>query len=486
MATLAVGGVLCLVMGLVALRVWSLAGPLSRTFGDPAAGATPHVAESPIQHVVVIFQENHSFDNVLGGICVRDHLGCDGATTGLLSTGKRVPLKPQPDIVPQVDHRAVAQTTAIDHGRMDGFDRTAGCFSRKHPPVCYTQVTDAEIPTLRRLAERYVISDRTFSENPVPSWGGHMDLLAGQLDGFRGANPFQDKKVGPNPGWGCDSLTDEPWRNTSARSGPYIMVPACVPRLDGYGPYRHSPVLPVPTILDRLSSAMVSWKLYTDVDKTQSGYLWSTCPIFADCLYDPHNHNAPSPNWVPRATFKSDAAAGRLPAYSVIIPNYELSQHNYVSMLKGDNYIEGLVNAVMRGPRAQWESTVIFITYDDCGCFYDHVAPPRGLGIRVPMVIVSPRAKASYVDHTQASFDSMLAFVEQNWKLEPLGARDANAYDYCNSFAFTSLPCTGPAAGTREHAGRAAPGVVKLQPSVVPAASTHWMSAHHPDPSDPT
>jgi phospholipase C len=478
--------VVCLVLGLAAFRVWSPSVTLPRTFGTAAAGATPHVAATPIQHVVVIFQENHSFDNVLGGLCVRDHLQCDGATSGPLANGKTIPLAPMPDIVPQVDHRAIAQTTAIAHGRMNGFNHTAGCFGHKH--VCYTQVTDAEIPTLRRLAERYVISDRTFSEDPVPSWGGHMDLLAGQLDGFRGANPFQDKKIAPNPGWGCDSRTDEPWRDPAKDSGPYIMVPACVPRPDGYGPYRRSPVEPVPTILDRLSSALVSWKLYTDVEKSQSGYLWSTCPIFADCLYDPNHHNAPSPNWVPRATFKTDAAAGRLPAYSVIIPNYNVSQHNYVSMLKGDNYIEGLVNAVMHGPRAAWDSTVIFITYDDCGCFYDHVTPPRGkrLGIRVPMVIVSPRAKASFVDHTQASFDSMLAFVEQNWKLAPLGARDAHAYDYCHSFVFTTLPCTGPAAGSHERAGRAAPGVVKLQPSVVPAASVRWMKTHRPDPNDPT
>jgi hypothetical protein len=102
------------------------------------------------------------------------------------------------------------------------------------------------------------------------------------------------------------------------------------------------------------------------------------------------------------------------------------------------------------------------------------------------MVIVSPRAKASFVDHTQASFDSMLAFVEQNWKLAPLGARDAHAYDYCHSFVFTTLPCTGPAAGSHERAGRAAPGVVKLQPSVVPAASVRWMKTHRPDPNDPT
>ena len=223
----------------------------------------------------------------------------------------------------------------------------------------------------------------------------------------------------------------------------------------------------IPTILGRLSSAHLSWKLYADTSPTDSGYIWSICPTFAGCLHDRTNHNRPSPNWKTRPAFASDVNAGRLPSYSVILPSYALSQHNHASMLLGDNYIQHLVKAVMNGPRSQWRSTVFFVTYDDCGCFYDHVAPPphSGLGIRVPMVIVSPQAKASFVDHTIASFDSMLAFVEKNWRLAPLTTGDAHAYDYCHSFVFTTLPCTGPAATTPNVTGRAAPTRVELQPS---------------------
>jgi phospholipase C len=88
----------------------------------------------------------------------------------------------------------------------------------------------------------------------------------------------------------------------------------------------------------------------------------------------------------------------------------------------------------MNGP--DWGSTAIFITYDDCGCFYDHVPPPPGLGIRVPMVIVSPYARAGYTDHDTASFASLLAFIEHAFRLKPLGPADANAYDYSNSFDY--------------------------------------------------
>ena len=453
---------------------------------QPTARSNAHAAVTPIRHVVVIFQENHSFDNVLGGLCVTDHLRCDGRTTGVLHTGARIKLSVAPDIVSQVDHKVPNQAAAMNNGRMNGFDLIHDC-AAKEKYVCYSQYQASEIPNLRTLAERYVISDRTFSEDPVPSWGGHMDLIAGQLDGFEGVGPTAHKGVTPGPGWGCDSRKDTPWRNPQKPQSAYVMVPSCVPRADGSGPYRKSPVKHIPTILSRLTSAGLSWKLYTDTAPQSSGYIWSICPTFANCLHDPANHNRPSPNWKNRATFTTDAAAGRLPSYSVVLPSYALSQHNHASMLNGDNYIESLVASVMKGPRAQWESTVIFITYDDCGCFYDHVAPPRsGLGIRVPMVIVSPRARASYVDHTVASFDSMLALVEANWRLAPLTSGDAHAYDYCHSFVYTGLPCTGSAAGSRDTAGRAAPIRVELRPSPVPAASVQYMKTHPPDPNDPT
>src|SRR2546422_4724334 len=112
-------------------------------------------------------------------------------------------------------------------------------------------------------------------------------------------------------------------------------------------------------------------------------------------------------------------------------------------MLKGDNRIGQAVSAIMTSP--QWSSTAIFITYDDCGCFYDHVPPPAGLGIRVPMVIVSPYAIPGSTDSADASVASMLAFTEHMFGLAPLTSEDANAYDYSNSFGFLQSPRLQPA-----------------------------------------
>ena len=137
-------------------------------------------------------------------------------------------------------------------------------------------------------------------------------------------------------------------------------------------------------------------------------------------------------------------------------------------MRQGDSWIGQVVSAIMSGP--QWSSTAIFIAYDDCGCFYDHVAPPPGLGIRVPMVIVSPYAKPGFTDSNTASFASLLAFAEHTFGLVPLTGKDANAYDYSASFDFAQRPL--------------AP--VRLSQHPLPAGEKAWLEAHPEDTADPT
>lgn len=125
------------------------------------------------------------------------------------------------------------------------------------------------------------------------------------------------------------------------------------------------------------------------------------------------------------ANILTDAKGGRLPSLSLVMPvgaTGKTSQHKLSSMTEGGNWIGELMNSLMNGP--EWGSTAIFITYDDCVCFHDHVAPPAGLGIRVPMVIVSPFARAGFTDSGVASFSSMLAYVEHNFGLRPLSPRD--------------------------------------------------------------
>ncbi len=397
----------------------------------------------PIRHVVIIYQENHSFDNVLGRLCARTGT-CDGATDGTLRDGSTVRIARSPDIVPIVDHQTRAQNIAIDGGRMDGFERIHGCSPGEEPPNqphgCFTQFTREQIPNLWRLARSFALSDRTFQLDSVPSYGAHIELVSTTLDGFTGDRPDRASGQGAAPGWGCDSHLDAPWRATPG--GPVTLQPACVPwyGLDPQqypygGAYRPTRVRPVPTIMDRLDRGGLSWKLYAEPKHGGGGggYLWAICPNYAKCLYTPRHRNQ-----VDRRDVLDDGRNGTLPNFSVVLPSVPVSQHNDESMQAGDNWIGSVVGSIESGP--DWSSTAIFILYDDCGCFYDHVPPPPGLGIRTPMVIVSPWVRPGFVDSNTASIASMLAFTEHTFGLEPLSDRDANAYDYRDAFDFSQPP----------------------------------------------
>ena len=411
----------------------------------PIVVTIPSGFTTPIRHVVIIYQENHSFDNVLGKLCaeiasggITGHAPCDGATSGTLSTGQTIPIAPANDIVPPVDHSMAGQSRAIDAGKMDGFDLVGGCdattgyacYAQYDPLVgpCGISGTATCIPNLAALAEKYVIADRTFEFSTSPSFGGHMVLGSATLDGFTGDNPKQSTfTTQAGPGWGCNSYKDTQWWDGAT----YVLEPSCIPDQAGNGPYRTSPVPYVPTIFDRVDAAGLSWRIYTSSD---SG--WAICPYFYECL-----GTSQAANMVGNSTVLTDAETGNLPSYAIVTPRGTNSQHNSFSMAIGDNWIGQVVQAIQSGPN--WSSTAIFITYDDCGCFYDHVPPPQaGWGIRVPMVIVSPYAKAGYTDSASATYASMLAYTERVFSLAPLGSADQGAYDYANSFDYSQAPLT--------------------------------------------
>jgi phospholipase C len=422
-----------------------------------AASARP----SPIQHVVVLYLENHSFDNVLGYWCDAHRGRCPlrGKPSGggmpssvRLSNGAVVRPGVTPDLVPGVDHSVRGQQLAIDGGNMDGWWQVNGCQPRTHY-ACISGYRPGQIPNVTALANKFAISDNTFSMADSPSWGGHLYAVAPSLDRFTGDNPVPAKGVAPHPGWGCDSDKVTPWVPVS---GPTRMVPSCIPDysipgLKNGGAFRATPASFMPTILDRLHAKGLSWQIYgqptppTTQANLQRGYIWDICPSFAECLdTSNHAHNLPAPMFV------KSARAGKLPSFSVVTPggaDAANSQHNGFSMAAGDNWIGQVVSAIMNGP--EWRSTVLFITWDDCGCFYDHVPPAPNLdgtprGPRSPLIIVSPFARHGFTDTKATTFAGILAFVEKTFGLSPLGVNDARAYPFTNAFNFGQAPL-GPA-----------------------------------------
>jgi phospholipase C len=423
---------------LVAVAVLTCAGGL-------AAPGVTQAQVTPIRHVVVIFLENHSFDNLLGYWCDSHPSRCpDGGMppSVRLSNGATVTPTTDPDTVPTVNHSVAAQVAAIDGGKMDGWQNIPrGTCAAATGYRCISGYQSAQLPNITTLAQDFAISDRTFSSGDSASWAGHMDIVAASADQFLGDNPVPAKGVTPGPGWGCDSDRVTPWTGSSGRSE---LVPSCVPaHLPGVrfgGAFEQTPAKTIPTIMDRLDAAGLTWKLY-GASSTQGGYTWSICPTFAECL-DTSQHA----NLVPDAQFRTAAAAGTLPNFSVVTPggpDLADSCHNGVSITACDNWVGQLAGAVEHGP--DWTSTAIFLTWDDCGCFYDQVPPgtnPDGTaqGPRVPLIIVSPYAKPGYTDTTATTFAGILAYTEHTFGLSPLGANDTAAYPFTNAFNYTQAP----------------------------------------------
>jgi phospholipase C len=422
---------------------------------------------TPIRHVVVLYQENHSFDNVFGYLCAVTLNGrCDGGTTGRLSDGSTIALSRSPDIIPAVGHGFEDQATAIDGGAMDHFDKIRGC-THTAGYRCFTQFQPDQIPALIDLATTFTIADRTFATYPSGTWGAHMALVSMTLDGFTGDfptpsgdYPFLGSKGGP--AWGCDSLKEAPWQ--SDPSAAIQSEPSCIPAGEGTGPYKPSSVSPgIPTLMDRLDGAGLSWRIYEGAQVFSNGSVWATCPTFGDCLF-----GTQSANMHPASQLRRDGSAGQLPNVSLVMPLPDgYSQHNGTSMIKGDDWISTAVQAIMNGP--DWRSTVIFVTYDDCGCFYDHVSPPLGRGPRMPLVIISPYVMRGYTDSHDASVASIAAYIEHAFGLAPLTSLDGSAYDYSGAFAYSN-----PAFGG-----------IELPVTPIPSSSIRRLARRPPSEYDP-
>ena len=411
---------------------------------DSQIGAHASVAAlpSPIKHVVVIYQENHTFDEVLGAVCQQRATACNAMGrlrhhTALpfdlkqpvtLADGVTVSNRRSPDIVPIVVHNPKSQRL----GRQNRWEQFRGC-APESGFGCIVHFAPHQIPNLSALADAFVVSDATFAAGRAASFGAHIEIGAGTDDGFRGWNPVPSKSGVPpdGDGWGCPSNKDAKW--SAAGSTTVSFEPSCVPEADGSGAYRETPVPSVTSIMQQLESAGLTWKIYNgpvELAPSRDGR-WNLCNQFAWCW----DHRQTTEYNPATAVLESDAANGTLPDVALVPATSLTSQHNGTSMAMGDNYIGELMTALQNGP--QWSSTAVFITYDDCGCFYDHVRPPAGLGLRNPMVIASPWAEPGGTDSTVAVQPySMLAFIDHNFGLPPLSAEVASAYDYAKAFDF--------------------------------------------------
>jgi phospholipase C len=373
------------------------------------AGANPAGLEK-IQHIVFIVKENRTFDNYFGTFP-----GVNGATSGKISTGQLIQLGHAPDRLPRdIDHSFQSAITAINKGAMNRFDLIPGA-NVNGDYLAYTQYTEADMPNYFAYARNFVLADAFFSSLTGPSFPNHLYTVGAQSGGAFN-NPINSQGR-----WGCDA----PKNST-------------VEVMDDLGKITPEyPCFDFQTLADSLEASGLSWRYYAP-GQGQSGYIWSALNAIS--------HIRLTPLWnkhvVPTEQFLQDAINGQLPAVSWVVVDAAMSEHPPASVCVGENWTVQQLNAVMQGP--DWNSTVVFLTWDDFGGFYDHVPPPVvdnfGFGPRVPLLIISPLAKKGYISHKTLEFSSILKFIETRFGLAPLTQRDALSNDMLDSFDFNQSP----------------------------------------------
>ncbi len=374
----------------------------------PAIIARAHAARhrmpsSPIQHIVFIIQENRSFDDLFQG-----YPGANTVSSGLDHKGKAVPLQPVPLEAPyDILHDMTRFLLAYDGGKMDGFNREPAGDHHKSKFPQYGYVPGAETAPYFQLANRYVLNDDTFTSQLDGSFTAHQYLIAAQAN---------DSVGFPSGGvWGC------PTGIVTTLLPNHTIGP---PQSACFGTLYPSSY---PTLASELDAAGLTWRYYAPAPGS-SGSLWSAYQAI-DYIFN-------GPEWAtnvisPQTQILTDPANGTLANVTWVVPDAADSDHAGTKSNTGPQWVASVVNAIGESPF--WDSTAIFVVWDDWGGWYDHVPPPQldndGLGIRVPLLCISPFAKTNYVSHVQLETASLLRFAEDTFGLAQLAAADTRAAD---------------------------------------------------------
>ncbi len=365
-------------------------------------------ANTPIEHVIFLMQENHSFNNYFG-----TYPGANGIPEGICmpvdpydqsNTECIEPFRMGDGIVDleDPDHSSKTALLQLNDGAMNGFYYALS--QRNQDGRLAMGYYDGEdLPYYWNIADNYVLFDNFFSSALGGSFINHWYSLSATSD---------EKAKGQSLQEALEAL---------------------------------------PTIFDRVQEKGLSWKFYIqnyDPNLTyrtvasypanrQSQVVW--VPLLAiDRFIDNPELNK---HLVDISEYYEDLANGTLPNVAYIVPSGP-SEHPPSSLMSGQRFVKSLIQSMMVSP--YWEKAAFIWSYDDWGGWYDHVVPPKvdeyGYGFRVPALLVSSYAKPGYIDSTQLDYTSVIKFIEDNWDLEPLASRDATANSIASAFDFLSPP----------------------------------------------
>jgi phospholipase C len=311
--------------------------------------------------VVFVIKENHTFDNLFGRFP-----GADG-TKYALEGARRVRMGTTPIFFKDdLFHVRNAPQLAVNGGRMNAFSRMPNSFQNGRD-IADSEFSQAEIPAYWSYARHFALADHFFSTMLATSFPNHMVMMTGQS-----LNTIGDPNHLPaiTWSWGCDASRID-----------YVLYSA-----HGHTGLEH-PCFNAQTLADEATAAHVTWKYYA-APIGDIGYIWSSLDAIRHIRY--------SAKWkldvLPESRFPADVGRGRLAAITWLTPPYGASDHPSTNMCEGENWTVRMINALMRSKF--WSSTVIVVSWDDYGGFYDHVTPPHVstymLGPRVPTIVISP------------------------------------------------------------------------------------------------
>jgi phospholipase C len=422
-------------------------------------------AAAVIQHVVVIVQENRTPDNLFQGLCIPPYGSASACGTGqgqydivqqgVNSKGQTIPLteiglgtESTPPQIYSLGNAHASFVAMYDKGKMDGADLT-GCAPSDDCPANaqFKYVNPADVAPYLTMAQQYAFGDRMFQTNEGPSFPAHQFIFSGTSapsePGTEYGSYFAAEDV-----VGVGSLIS----GCAAPAGTtaVIISAAGVETRPGLFPcYDHA------SMSDLLDAKGITWHYYAP----NAGAGW-TAPYAIQNICQPETVNnvltCTGPDWtsnviMPEKQILTDIANGNLKQVSWVVPDGAFSDHAGLNEGTGPSWVASIVNAIGTSP--YWANTAILITWDDWGGWYDHVTPKvisDGVswgsgyvyGFRVPLLVVSPYAKAGYVSHVTHDFGSIVRFIESTYGLPTLGYADAYADDLSDCFDLTQSPIT--------------------------------------------
>jgi phospholipase C len=402
-------------------------GVAPQSMAASAAGRASYAPNrtTKISHIVLLIQENRSFDNMFA-----TYAGADGTKTGEMHNGKTISLAKHSLSSLDISHDSRTYATDYAGGKMNGFDLSLFIHSTKKAGTYpYQYVDPSDIQPYWTMAKQYALLDHMFQTQGSGSFTAHQDLIAGAT-----AIDSKDSIIDTPSGspWGCDAPKDT--RTSLITTSKQI--------LRGKGPF---PCwnYPTGTMRDVLDAKGITWRYYVPPLKANTpGGDWNA--------YDAIEAVRKGPEWssnisIPETNIFNDITNHELAAVSWVIPDQVNSDHpaDNHRPFTGPAWIAQIVNAI--GESDYWNSTAIILVWDDWGGFYDHVPPAffddaGGLGFRVPAIVISPYVKAGTISHTQFEFGSILKFIENTYGLASMGTTDARAKSIGVIFHFSQKP----------------------------------------------